>query len=78
VEVLCDLWVYNGFLISIVYTNILVMCTSGNLYECEEEWEDHWAKQELERKKALLCAYSGLPNMDIYRYDLNKEWEKKI
>ena len=34
------------------------------------------AKQELERKKSLLCAYSGLPNMDIYRYDLNKEWEK--
>ena len=54
------------------------MCTSGNLYECEEEWEDHWAKQELKKKKSLLCAYSGLPNMDIYRFDLNTEWEKKI
>ena len=50
------------------------MCTSGNLYECQEEWEDHWAEQELKRKKSLLCAYSGLPNMDIYR----QEWEKKI
>ncbi len=42
------------------------MCTSGNLYECQEEWENHWAEQELEKKKKTLCSYSGLPNMQYY------------
>ena len=31
------------------------MCTSGNLYECQEEWENHWLEQELEKKKKILC-----------------------
>ena len=45
------------------------MCTSGNLYECQEEWENHWAEQELERKEKkekTICSYSGLPNMQCY------------
>ena len=45
---------------------IKVMCTSGNLYECQEEWENHWAEQELEKKKKTICSYSGLPNMQCY------------
>jgi len=28
------------------------MCTSGNLYECQEEWENHWAEQKLVKKMA--------------------------
>jgi len=42
------------------------MCTSGNLYECQEEWENHWAEQELKKKKKTICSYSGLPNMQCY------------
>ena len=45
------------------------MCTTGAFYECQEEWENHWAKQKLKKKKKkkeIICAYSGLPNMRFY------------
>ena len=43
------------------------MCTSGNLYECQEEWEEYWAEQKLKKEKKIICAYSGLPNIENYR-----------
>ena len=44
------------------------MCTTGAFYECQEEWENHWAEQKLKKeKKKIICAYSGLPNIENYR-----------
>ena len=38
------------------------MCSSGNLYECQEEWEIHWAKQALERKNKTVKKVVSLKN----------------
>ena len=42
------------------------MCTTGAFYECQEEWENHWAEQKMKKEKKVICSYSGLPNMRFY------------
>ena len=46
-----------GF-ITILYIDVYiqiykVMCTTGAFYECEEEWENHWAEQKLKKEKKV-------------------------